>query len=276
MAPTAKAAKRAAVERLQHGDQIIRQHRLLLPGRRSVLIADAGHHRRDMAILAVQRLATLRVVPCERGKPAFDRRHRARLLVAGRRAGSLSRDVATVCTSGGNMSTPWRRPAGEMPLVGCIGPPPVGRTRRCNIGTGTAARASRCAGRRGAAAAGRRGEGASAGRSSWARPISMTTSTMSGRSSSLDAVVPGPPSAMLMPPRYPSSLAPQDRGRHRSCRCRPGRSGDAGLADLRQGPPSGSAEFRRLPVVRLGQASGRGVAVMHAAVSPVQSLGLHA
>ncbi len=88
-----QAPQRAAVERLQHRDQILGQHRLLLPGRRGVGVADAGHHGRDMPVLAVERLTALGIVPGERGQPALDRRHRVRPLIAGRRARGAGRDV---------------------------------------------------------------------------------------------------------------------------------------------------------------------------------------
>ena len=53
----------AALESLQHGDQILRQDRFLLSGRRGVLVADAGHNGGDGAVLAVERLAALGIVP---------------------------------------------------------------------------------------------------------------------------------------------------------------------------------------------------------------------
>ena len=59
----AQAAQRAAVKRLQHGDQIFGQDRFLLPGRGGVRVADAGHHRGDMAVLAIERQPALGIVP---------------------------------------------------------------------------------------------------------------------------------------------------------------------------------------------------------------------
>ena len=89
----AQAAQVAAIERLQHGDEILGQDGFLLPRRRGVGVADAGHHGGDMAVLAVERLAALGIVPGQRREPALDRRHRVRLAVAGRRAGGAGGDV---------------------------------------------------------------------------------------------------------------------------------------------------------------------------------------
>lgn len=61
----AQATQRAAVEGFQHGDEILAQNRFLLPGRRGVCIADAGHDGGDMPVFAVERLAALGIVPCQ-------------------------------------------------------------------------------------------------------------------------------------------------------------------------------------------------------------------
>ncbi len=188
----AQAAQRAAVERFQHGDQILGQHRFLLPGRGGVRVADAGHDGGDMAVLPVERLAALGIIPGQRRKPALDRRHGVWLLVAGRLAGGAGGDVEADDLRIGRQTS--RRPAGgtswqnassrRRRRAACWPSSPPrhsrGRDRRA---------ASRCAGRRGFATAGRGGEGASvrAGGSSGARPISMTTSMMSGRSSAIGA-----------------------------------------------------------------------------------------
>ena len=76
----AQAAQRAAIERLQHGDEILGQHGFLLQRRAAVAVADAGEHGGDMAVLAVERLAALGIVPGQGGEAALDRRHRIRLL----------------------------------------------------------------------------------------------------------------------------------------------------------------------------------------------------
>lgn len=70
----AQAAQRAAVEGLEHGDDVFRQHGLFLPGRGGMGVADAGEHGRDMPIRAVERRPTLRVIPGQGGEPALDRR----------------------------------------------------------------------------------------------------------------------------------------------------------------------------------------------------------
>ncbi|EHK53197.1 hypothetical protein MAXJ12_31342 [Mesorhizobium alhagi CCNWXJ12-2] len=53
----AQAAQGSAIERLQHGDEVLGQHRLLLPGRGGAFVADTGHYGGDMAVLPVERLA---------------------------------------------------------------------------------------------------------------------------------------------------------------------------------------------------------------------------
>lgn len=78
------------IERFQHGDKIVAQDGLLLSGRRGVFVADAGEHGGDMAVLPVERLAALRVVPGQGRQPAVDRRHR---LFVPLRCRGLGRDV---------------------------------------------------------------------------------------------------------------------------------------------------------------------------------------
>lgn len=56
----------------QHVAQIFREDRLLLHRGSGVLAADAGQHSDDMAILAVQRLAALRVASAKTREAPFD------------------------------------------------------------------------------------------------------------------------------------------------------------------------------------------------------------
>jgi hypothetical protein len=136
----AQAAQGAAVERLQHGDQILGQHRLLLPGRGGVGVADAGHDGGDMAVLTIERLAALSIVPGQRGEAALDRRHGVRLLVAGRLSRSAGGDVEADHLRIGRheLKTLAPAPGGKMPPVGRVGTPCIGRTRRLDVIAGTA------------------------------------------------------------------------------------------------------------------------------------------
>ena len=131
----AQAAQRAAVERFQHGDEILGQHRLLLPGRGGVLVADAGHDGGDMAVLPIERLAALRIVPGQRRQPAFDRRHRIGLLVAGRRSRGAGGDVEADDLRIGRkqLDALASAPVRKMLPVGGVGATGVGRTRRLDI-----------------------------------------------------------------------------------------------------------------------------------------------
>ena len=74
----AQAPEVAEIERRDHGEEVLRQHRLFLLGRPALGAADAGEHGGDMAVGAVECLAALGEIPHQRRKPALDRGDRAR------------------------------------------------------------------------------------------------------------------------------------------------------------------------------------------------------
>lgn len=73
--PVAQAPQRAAVEHLQHGDQILGQNAFLLTRRCGLGVADAGEHGGDVTVLAVEDRAALGEGPGERRLLPFDGRH---------------------------------------------------------------------------------------------------------------------------------------------------------------------------------------------------------
>ena len=129
MARSRRPRKPAAIERLEHGDEILGQHGFLLPRRRGLGVADAGEHGGDMPVLAVERLAALGIIPGQRREPALDRRHRVRLLVGRRRAGGAGGDVEAddLRIRGQEREVLAPAQARKMPPVGGVGAPGVGR-----------------------------------------------------------------------------------------------------------------------------------------------------
>src|SRR5208283_6126535 len=75
----AQAAEIAKIERGDHGEEILGQDGLLLLGRAALRAPYAGQHRRDVPVLAVDRLAPLGEIPHQRREPALDGADRARL-----------------------------------------------------------------------------------------------------------------------------------------------------------------------------------------------------
>ncbi len=67
-----QAAKRAAIERLDHGNDVFSHDSFLLDGWLGVAVPDSGHYCGDMPVLAIERKATLGIVPGERGEASFD------------------------------------------------------------------------------------------------------------------------------------------------------------------------------------------------------------
>ena len=63
--PIPQAAQGAAIERFDHGNDILSHDRFLLDRWLGVAVADAGHHGGDMPVLAIEREATLGIVPGE-------------------------------------------------------------------------------------------------------------------------------------------------------------------------------------------------------------------
>lgn len=61
--PVPKTPERPALERLEHGNDVLGQDGLFLARRGGVGVADAGKHGRDVAIFAIQRRAALRIGP---------------------------------------------------------------------------------------------------------------------------------------------------------------------------------------------------------------------
>lgn len=66
--PIPQAAQRATIKRPNHGDDIFCQDRFLLNRRSGMAVADAGHHRGDVSVLAIERETTLGIVPAEGGE----------------------------------------------------------------------------------------------------------------------------------------------------------------------------------------------------------------
>src|SRR5690606_18599314 len=109
--------------------------RFLLAGRCPVALANASHHRCNVAILAIERQAALRIVPTERSKPALDCRNRMRLAITARCSRRASGDIQS-----DNLGVGWKwlktlapTPAGEMRPVGRVGAPRIRRARRLYI-----------------------------------------------------------------------------------------------------------------------------------------------
>ena len=131
----AQAAQRAAVERLQHGDEILGQDGFLLHRRLGVAVADAGQHGGDMPVLAVERLATLRIIPGQRRETALDRRHGVRFPVSRCLSGRARRDVEADDLRIGRQHLKMlpARPGAKMLPVGGVGAPGVGRACRLDV-----------------------------------------------------------------------------------------------------------------------------------------------
>ena len=131
----AQAAQRAAVERLQHGDEVLRQDGFLLHRRLGVAVADAGKYRGDMPVLSVQRLATLRIIPGKRRKSPLDRRHGVRFPVSrclsGRARGDVEADDLRIGRQ--HLKMLPARPGAKMLPVGGVGAPGVGRACRLDV-----------------------------------------------------------------------------------------------------------------------------------------------
>ena len=81
-------------QRADHGEDILRQDRLFLRGGAGMSAPDAGQNRGDMAVLAVQRKAALRIIPAKPRQPPLDRRHTqaARLSLRGGQIGKVKPD----------------------------------------------------------------------------------------------------------------------------------------------------------------------------------------
>ena len=92
--PVANTPQAAAIQRFEHGEKILRQNGLFLLRRFGVGVADAGHHRGDMAVLAVQRFAELCVIPREGRESALDGADCVFLAPAGLSRGAVG-DVKT-------------------------------------------------------------------------------------------------------------------------------------------------------------------------------------
>ncbi len=61
--PIPQAAQRAAIERLDHGDDILCHHRLFLHRRPGMAVANSGHHRRNVPVPTIKGDAALRIIP---------------------------------------------------------------------------------------------------------------------------------------------------------------------------------------------------------------------
>lgn len=70
--PIPQAAQRAAIKRLDHGDDILSHDRFLLDWWLGVAVADAGHHGGDMPVFSVKHESALGKIPGEGGEEAFD------------------------------------------------------------------------------------------------------------------------------------------------------------------------------------------------------------
>jgi hypothetical protein len=79
MARSRRPRSVAAIEGLEHGDDMLGEERFLLPGRAAMGVADAGENGRDMPVVAIERLAALRELPGQGGEAALDGGHRVRL-----------------------------------------------------------------------------------------------------------------------------------------------------------------------------------------------------
>ena len=131
----AQAAQAAAVERFQHGDQILGQDRFLLHRRFGVAVADAGEHGGDVAILAVERPAALGIVPGQRRQPPLDRRHRFSVPAdAGGLGGDVEADGLRIRRKYLQFLAP--APGAKMLPVGRVGAARVGGTGGLDIGAG--------------------------------------------------------------------------------------------------------------------------------------------
>lgn len=131
-----ETAQTVAIERFQHGDQVFRREGLLLAGRGSVLVADAGEHGGDRAILAVESCAAaLRVVPGQRRQPPLDGGDRTGFAAAVHGAGGAGRDVqpdhVRIRGQGRKILAP--APGGKMLPVGGVGAARVGGGRGFDI-----------------------------------------------------------------------------------------------------------------------------------------------
>jgi len=81
----AHAPQRTLIEHRQHAHEIVWQNRFLLPGRAAMRLTDAGQHRRDMPVSAVEDEIALTKLPDEGREPPLDRRDRIRGIAAGAR-----------------------------------------------------------------------------------------------------------------------------------------------------------------------------------------------
>ena len=97
-------AAQVHLERGEHGQELVGEDRRLLDRRASVLAANAGEHRRDVAVAGVERRPELAVAPADPGEAALERRNaRAGL---GLRGEIESDDLRNL---GGSSSKPLRR-----------------------------------------------------------------------------------------------------------------------------------------------------------------------
>lgn len=122
-----------AEHRLQHGDQVFGKYGLILHRRFCVAVTDAGGHGGDMAVLSIERLATLRIIPRQGGETALDRRHRVWFLVSCNLSGCTCRgrrSADQAATPRGAAGAPRRkksaldRAASDRYSYGCSSGPP--------------------------------------------------------------------------------------------------------------------------------------------------------
>ena len=128
--PIPQAAQRPPVERLQHGNDVLRHHSFFLHRWPRVTVADTGHDRGNVPVLAIERQPALGVVPAQRRKPALNGGNRVRFFIAAnsaRRAGRhIKPDNLRLRGEGRESLAP--APGGKMFPVALIGPPGVGGT----------------------------------------------------------------------------------------------------------------------------------------------------
>ena len=106
-------------------------------------VANAGDYRRNVPILAVERLTALSVVPSKGGKPALDRRNGVQFSITANSTGRTGGDVEPddLRLRGERRERLAPTPGGKMLPIARIGTPGIGGTGRLDIATGTIGKA---------------------------------------------------------------------------------------------------------------------------------------